>query len=224
MKYLLPLLCLLVMSVADAQEPACRNDMTGIQTTRNVSDRHGQPYRITDHAADARNTQQFLHAAVNYLYFSNQGSDLRGEFTQYMRVRDASILLPACNSRGQCAEIEVSSRPLQWGGFFGLGIHTGFDVTARFDGTVSTDHIPIDSLVFWNRIPAPNDKSTRCLSNDERDGPDQADSGNDNESDGSDGSFDSLWDEMPEPDGVDYPNGVVEIIDPDEEGQFPREL
>ncbi len=225
MKRLIPLIGVLVITSADAQQPPCRNDMTGVQTTRNVTDRNGNPYRVSSHAADAREASHFLHAAINYLYFSPEGNDLRGEFAQYIRVRDAPILIPACNNRGQCAEIEVASRALEWGGFFGLAVHTGFDVTARFNGFVATDHIPIDSSVSWNRIPSPNDSTSRCLSNSESDGPGQPDSGDDGGSEGSDDfPFDSVWDEMPEPDTVDYPVGEAEIIDPDEQGRYPDEL
>ncbi|MEM8682228.1 MAG: hypothetical protein AAGF72_02290 [Pseudomonadota bacterium] len=225
MKTRILLIGLLALSNADAQQPPCRNDMTGIQTTRNISDRNGNPYHISNQSRDARGTLHFLHAAVNYLYFSPQGNDLRGEFTRYLRVRDTPILLPACNSRGQCAEIQVSSRPLHWGGFVGLSVHMGFDVSARYNGSMATDFIPVDSSVHWNRIPTPSDPTHRCLSNGETDGSGEPDASDGDDADGNDDSpFDAIWDEIPEPDPVDYPWGEAEIIDPDEEGRFPDEL
>ncbi|MEM6513077.1 MAG: hypothetical protein AAF660_08700 [Pseudomonadota bacterium] len=224
MRYLILLLALLAVSATPAQEAPCLNDMTGIQTTLNVSDRHGNPYEISSHADDARDTWHFLHAAINYLYFSNEGDDLRGEFTHYIRVRDVPILLAACNNRGQCAEIEVASRPLDWGGFFGRGVHTGFDVTARFNGTTASDFIPVDSAVYWNHIPRPNDSSMSCLNNYERDMPDIPDTSSDDGGDGNDDlPFDVDWDEDPESDYPDLPMGIVEIIDPDEDGRYPNE-
>ncbi len=224
MRIILLLTGALAFGSSFAQEPECPKDMTGIQTTANVEDRNGNPYEIATQSVNARNTVHFLHAALNYMYFSNEGSDLRDEFVNYMRLRDSPILLPACNDRGQCAEIEVRSRPLVWAGFVGLVVHSGFDVTARFDDAFATDFIPVDSHVHWNRIPTPNDRTSGCLRNDESDNA-AADNGQDGDTDGiDDPPVDIEWDEEPPDIEVDFPVGDVEIIDPDEDGNFPREL
>lgn len=224
MRVLILLAGLVLLGDALAQERECPRDMTGIQTTANMTDSNGNPYEITSHSADARDPLHFLHAAINYMYFSNEGSDLRDEFVHFIRIRNSAILLPACNELGQCAEITVSSRAQQWGGFVGLAVHTGFDVTARFNGAVATDFIPVDSNVFWNRIPAPNDASSDCLRNDESSKA-PIENGDDGSGDGDDPVDLDFGDEFPDIE-VDYPVGHVEIIDPDEDGSYPelREL
>ena len=221
MRQLILLTGLLALGDAMAQERECPKDMTGIQTTARVTDSNGNPYEISHDSRNARDTQQFLHAALNYMYFSNEGSDLRDEFVNYMRVRDAPILIASCNNRGQCAEIEVRSRPLVWAGFVGLVVHSGFDVTARFDGELETDFIPIDSYVHWNRIPPPNERTTGCLRNDERDAT-ANDTGGEGEHDGvDDPPVDIDFDEEVPDIEIDFPVGEVDIIDPDEDGNYP---
>jgi hypothetical protein len=138
---------------------ACANDYSGTQRTL------GFDYEIEDHADLARTTLDFLNAASNWLYFTDEGAALRNEFVNVIRIRDLPIHLPACNDIGQCASVSVRSEPYRLFGIDWPGLHKGFTITASFGGLTVSRFIQADSAVAYNFLSAYTALDKRCRDN-----------------------------------------------------------
>ena len=142
-----------------AAASTCENDYSGTQRTL------GYYYEIEEQADLARNKDQFLDAASNWLYFATEGAALRDDLVDVIRLRDLPVYLPACNDIGQCASISVRSEPYMLLGIEWPGLHKGFTITSTFGGLTVSRFIQADSAVAYNFLSPYTATDKRCRDN-----------------------------------------------------------
>ena len=220
----------LLIAAALLSSPAaastCENDYSGTQRTL------GYYYEIEEQADLARNKDQFLDAASNWLYFATEGAALRDDLVDVIRLRDLPVYLPACNDIGQCASISVQSEPYRFFGIDWPGLHSGYTITATFGTVALSRFLQADSAVAYNYLYPESAADKRCRDNygnlieDAADNDDGEDSGEDAEDNYEESDFeDELeWDEpLADEDEGEPCESCEYYFDADEDGELDPE-
>lgn len=152
-------LIIFVVTIATAAHAECENDYSG--TLRSV----GYSYEISGHANLARTPMDFVNAATNWLYLTDDGVELRGSMYGLRQPLGMSVDFPACNEIGQCANISLQGVPFVVMGFESPFSRRGYTIIATMNGESRSRFIQTDSAVAIRALSPNGAEDKRCRDN-----------------------------------------------------------